>query len=210
MTKEIFAIGLLSAVLLLLVGLIVRAIIRKLQDKTRWPGKIFYLVICLGLMAYFISIPLAIFTRDVAESRAARCTANLHTLSVALDIYVFDRDGALPPADAWCDRLKPSIVSDRIFVCPEASRLRCGYAFNEKLGERKIGDLKSPEKTVLLFESDNGWNAHGGIELLPKRPRHLHRARDIYVYVTGDTVMLSREKAKDLIWTPTWGPKEKP
>jgi hypothetical protein len=112
------------------------------------------------------------------------CKLDVENLQLALNMYAGDY-GAFPPADRWCDRVMPYVQNDDdVFVCPVRPQLRCGYAMNRALGNVRPEEVSTdPAKTVLLFESDAGWNASGGIELLPKKP--CHRGWDVYGYVGG-------------------------
>jgi prepilin-type processing-associated H-X9-DG protein len=71
-----------------------------------------------------------------------------------------------PDARAWCDQLLPYVPDKEVFVCPSRPQLRCGYAFNSALGGVRYDSIKDPAKVVVIFETDRGWNAAGGPELL--------------------------------------------
>ena len=116
------------------------------------------------------------------------CSTNLEILSSALSMYVDDYGHTFPIANTWCDGLYP-YIQQRIaswepedmdaeirgmLICPAVPGLVCGYAFNAALSGAAYGAIEDPkEDTVVLFESDWGWNAAGGPELLPDEPRHL-------------------------------------
>lgn len=116
------------------------------------------------------------------------CHGNLEILSSALDMYLDDYGNTFPIANTWCDGLYP-YIQQRIaswepedmdaeirgmLVCPAVPDLVCGYAFNAALSGASYDAIEEPkEHTVVLFESDWGWNAAGGPELLPDEPRHL-------------------------------------
>jgi len=103
-------------------------------------------------------------------------------------MYVDDYGHTFPIANTWCDGLYP-YIQQRIaswepedmdaeirgmLICPAVPGLVCGYAFNAALSGAAYGAIEDPkEDTVVLFESDWGWNAAGGPELLPDEPRHL-------------------------------------
>jgi hypothetical protein len=127
------------------------------------------------------------FTAVVPATQGLRsyaCSQNLENLTLALAMYAGD-NGVFPPSDSWCDRLFPDYVkNDMAFVCPERKHLRCGYAYNEALSEVNPETIKTPpHKTIIIFESDAGWNAAGGRELLVEKPRH--RGGDWYGYAGG-------------------------
>jgi len=110
------------------------------------------------------------------------CEMNVEDMLTAMRMYLDANDNTFPLADAWCDALEPYLdAANRpaitAFVCPRASHLPCGYAFNAALSGLSYEALTDPEHTVVIFESDAGRNAHGGPELLPERPRHWVPAR---------------------------------
>ncbi len=87
-------------------------------------------------------------------------------------IYSNDNTNHFPPAATWCDAIKTSVGSETVFKCPAAnSSSRCDYAFNAKLDG--MDESKIDPQTVMIFESDAGWNASGGRELMisPRPPR---------------------------------------
>jgi len=116
-------------------------------------------------------------------------------------MYAGDYD-ALPPAGRWSDCLLEHVHSGS-FVCPEAPRLRSGYAFNRALAGMSAAEfLKLPrlDRTVLLYESDVGWNGAGGPEDLVRQPRH--RGKDVCAFADGSGRAVERDKESDLIWQP--------
>jgi hypothetical protein len=57
-------------------------------------------------------------------------------------------------------------------------------------------------KESTIFESDVGWNAHGGRELLPEKPRHLvggHLGGDNYGFLEGSARWVKRGAAEGLL-----------
>ncbi|MCJ7822527.1 MAG: hypothetical protein MUQ26_05530 [Armatimonadetes bacterium] len=116
------------------------------------------------------------------------CQGNLEILTSALGMYLDEYDNRFPLANTWCDGLYPYIQRRvtpwgpedmdaeirGMLVCPAVPDLVCGYAFNAALSGAAYDAIEEPaEDTVVLFESDRGWNAAGGPELLPDEPRHL-------------------------------------
>lgn len=134
--------------------------------------------------------------------REGNCIQNVTQLGMSVQVYA-DEHGALPPADEWCDRLMPVLQTKELLVCPAARRLRSGYAFNRALGglsTAKLRKLPYPERIVVIFESDLGWNGAGGPESLVKRPRH--RGRDVFAFADGSARAVERDKDSELIWRP--------
>jgi hypothetical protein len=136
------------------------------------------------------------------STHQAECRSNLEQVGLALQMYARDYH-ALPPADRWSDSLLPYTHSRDIFVCPEAPRQRSAYAFNRAFAGMSAGKfLKLPQLagTVLLYESDLGWNGAGGPETITARPRH--RGQDTFAFADGQVRFRKRGQQSDLIWRP--------
>ena len=57
-----------------------------------------------------------------------------------------------------------------------------------------------PSDTVVLFESDAGWNASGGVELMITQPRHGDRW--VVGYADGSVHQLTAAQLSTLKWNP--------
>jgi len=144
----------------------------------------------------------AVAPRFQTDVRAGLCRARLKTVFHALELSTADNNGVLPLAHGWCDSISPHLKTPQVpypLVCPEASDHRCGYAYNARLSGVRADTLPHPSATVVLFESDAGWNATGGPELLPNAPRHF-RISDYYVFADGQIKCLLRKKLPDGSW----------
>jgi hypothetical protein len=130
-----------------------------------------------------------------------RCVDHLNDLNSALRSYVA-RKAAYPTSATWCDDVVQDadaqgyVVDDSIlkpFTCPAVSEGRCHYAMNPNCAP------KSPQKTVLLFETKAGWNHHGGPELFTFDN---HDPKGGLVLLNDGTVKFIRteEELKQLRW----------
>jgi len=98
-------------------------------------------------------------------------------LGKAMMIYASKHDNRFPDPNKWCDLLiEHARVTPRQLVCPSLvirlpiigtrftrpapARGVCSYAMNPNC------KADSPPDTVLLFESNLGWNQYGGPEIL--------------------------------------------
>ena len=152
--------------------------------------------------------------RERAGSMGLACAKNERTLATALQLYVSDW-GEFPVAHRWCDELSayiaksPNSGRDGAFRCPAAANRECSYALSSALSGTKAtatagqSDDHEP-RAVAVFESDAGWNAAGGSELLPNKPRHV--GGDRYAFVDGSTAWVPRRKLPDGTWAKE--PKE--
>jgi hypothetical protein len=191
-----------AALVLLAVALGVRAIVR-LQPQTGVVLKALVYGVCLviGIWGIWLaSIPPAMVYRELRHTMANGCMAKLHALAVAMRDYVEDHDGRFPPASRWCDSLNPYVESDAVFVCPAAPKLRCGYAYNAALSGLRYDVIEDADDIVAFFESDGGWNAAGGPELLVAKPRH--GGVDQYAWTGGSVGPYRRGGDLELRWQP--------
>jgi prepilin-type processing-associated H-X9-DG protein len=154
----------------------------------------------------------------INESKA-QCLINAKRLALAVQAYSVRSGGILPDAATWSDRLCPYLGhpdTQADLACPgagtapsllprigpffssRADSYRCGYAFNCSISGLALPTEQQLQHTVVIFESDAGWNAAGGPELLPDEPRHL--GGDNYAFADGHAHWLRRKKLPDGTW----------
>jgi hypothetical protein len=137
----------------------------------------------LVVAALLTSFEITVVPPAAHSWRKMGCRMNVESISMSMQMYLTDYD-RFPDANRWCDELRSYIGSNQVYVCPERPELRCGYALNAALSDLKTSSLTTdPYNTVVIFESDRGWNASGGMGILPGQPRH--RGRDMYGYAGG-------------------------
>jgi len=146
----------------------------------------------LGILAFSVLSVVPLVRRERARRQNAVCRDNTEALAQALRMYLADNDGVIPPPARWCDALTPYVSDTTVLVCPAARNQRCSFALSAALAGTKVSTVPDPGHTVMLFESDAGWNAAGGSELLPDRPRHL--GADYYVFADGHVQWMPRKK----------------
>jgi len=159
------------------------------------------------------------------SERKAECLAHVKDLAADLGMYLADWD-RFPPSDTWEDVAKPYWRHESSILCPDMVRVRVvtekesyeqlvdeikagkwpgSYAYNSALGGRAWQSVQGAEQVVCVFESDRGWNAAGGPELLPKEPRHL--GGDNYGFVDGHAKWYSRQSViPPTEHSPRWSP----
>ena len=155
----------------------------------------------LIVFSIFAAMLFPVFSRARATAHKAECLSNVRNLSLSLQLYFCDNDDCFLPATNWCDVLHPYVHNRevKVFACPAAPDLPCGYAFNASLSGASMLDVYDPGQTVAFFESDRGWNAAGGPELLPYEPRHL--GGNNFGYVDGHAAWVSEEAiSEQCIW----------
>jgi hypothetical protein len=139
----------------------------------------------------------------IKELKAANniCVSNISQLSVGVMMYATDNNERLPAGTNWCDVLMPYVKIERTYVCGLGKRgQKSHYAFNAKLAGREMKDIQTPAQTVLIFEADSGWNAAGGQELFPAKPRHdgLHAVG----FADGHAELVQAARLEKLRWEP--------
>ena len=160
--------------------------------------------ICVSGFMLLLAIPfmagmtLPALARAKQKAQTINCVNNMKQLALAVKIYAVDHNDQLPPAATWCDAIQGSVGSPKVFQCPSEPGRRCAYAFNAKLDGKKEGEIDP--QTVLLFESDAGWNSTGGADNLAP---HKHSSRLVNVaFADGSVRPISRSRLGTLRWEP--------
>jgi hypothetical protein len=157
--------------------------------------------IFLLLLPVFAAMMLPALAAAHDRAREINCMNNEKQLALAVKMYSDDNQGQFPPATTWCDAITRYTAGSGIFKCPAASsNSRCDYAFNAKLSGMDVSKVDS--QTVMIFESDAGWNASGGEESLAARPRHKHGRNYVVAFVDGHTEAVSQSRLNTLRWDP--------
>jgi hypothetical protein len=132
------------------------------------------------------------------RAQAINCVNNLKQLGLAVKLYALDHNDRFPPAVTWCDMILTNVGSAKVFECPSEPGRRCAYAFNVRLDGKKTDEINP--QTVLLFESEAGWNGSGGSDVL--KP-HQHSSRTVNVALADGAVMqVALAQLATLRWEP--------
>lgn len=168
---------------------------------------------CLARLAWLaalicaLAIILLLVVWSIFPSRRTRshllCHGNMLVLASALDRYLGQSGGAMPPATNWSDLLAEYLREERAFFCPTCETGRGAYAYNAALSGTMYSELLDPAATVVFFESDAVRPSAGGPELLPAEPRHY--GGDEYAFTDGHTQWLARKRlGTDAEGNPIW------
>jgi len=128
------------------------------------------IAVLVGLVAIPAALLLPALANEKQKAQRTHCVNNLKQLGLAVRIYATDNQDQFPPATTWCNAIQLAVGSPQVFQCPLAPDQQCAYAFNNKLAGKKTSEV-NPE-TVMVFESEAGWNANGGSELMLDPSRH--------------------------------------
>jgi len=175
----------------------------KIPSRNR-PGCLFISGMLAALLIVGSSWP--VLNKELQSRALSTCRQNIKILSEAMLMYLADNDQALPAAKAWCDRLAPYLPATHSFICPRAQNQQCSYAFSAALSGSTAQALG--EDTIVLFESDRGWNATGGPALLPEKPRHM--GGDEYAFASGSVGHVPRQRVKDAEGNWGWAKETEP
>jgi len=201
--------GLLTCGITSLVGLVVGiiALVRINKSDGRLGGKGMALAGTTVSAALLLLAPIlaAMFLPALASAKQKafniQCMNNVKQLNLGLIMYAGDNKDQFPSGATWCDALTPYVKNNATFLCPQGKpALRCHYAFNAKLAGKSTKDVQAPAETVLIFETDGGWNLSGGREQLPAKPRH--RGAYAVGFADGHAEMVRDARLEKLRWEP--------
>lgn len=156
------------------------------------------LIVCA---IWVIGIPTTIyFGRPILMRKMMRrddCFTHARSLTTSLQIVSIANNGVFPSADSWCDAIKHEVTSKTHYQCPnDPKHGECAFAYNEKLS-----GVKDPNpQTVMIFESDLGWNGAGGISNVVATPRH--RGFIVVGFANGNLRGVTPQQLKTLRWEP--------
>jgi type II secretory pathway pseudopilin PulG len=114
-------------------------------------------IFLIGVLA---GIAIPNFVRARQQAQANQCENNMKQLANAVRLYTSSHGDQFPPGATWSDVISNSVSSATSFTCPADQTQTCGYAFNRQLDGKKLSQVNPA--TILLFESDAGWNGTGG------------------------------------------------
>jgi hypothetical protein len=179
------------AILALLLALLAQVQIRRSRGRLGGTG----FAAATAVVYVFTVMMYPAFLKEAARAYTLTCLSHSKQLALAMQSYLQDHHDVYPAAGSWSDALKPYVSADT-FRCPHSKNKRCGFAFNAALGSRRAADTTAgPARLVLFYESDAGWNAHGGPELLPGEPRHF--GGDNVSFVDGHAKWVGRLRQGD-------------
>jgi prepilin-type processing-associated H-X9-DG protein len=191
-----------TALVGLILGIMALVKVSNSQGALRGKGLALAGTIVSGVFLLLIPVMAAMLLPALAAAKQKamqiNCLNNERQLALAVKMYAGDNANHLPPAATWCDAIKTAVGSERVFKCPAANESsRCDYAFNAKLDGMDVN--KVDPQTVMIFESDAGWDAHGGPELQALR----HRGHYMVVaFADGHAEVVSDTRLRALRWDP--------
>lgn len=136
------------------------------------------ILVVIGLVILIAAILFPVFASSRENARRTSCSSNLHTLGLALTMYVQDNNEQgpnsiisphvtpqqIPVATGWAGRIFPYVKSTIVYQCPDdpttaqsdsagKPALPVSYGLNSNLSlTPQISSFSAPAKTVWLFE----------------------------------------------------------
>jgi prepilin-type processing-associated H-X9-DG protein len=159
--------------------------------------------IFLLMIPIFAAMLLPALAAAKQRAQTINCVSNEKVLAMAVRIYANEHTNHFPPAATWCDAIKTHTGdSERVFKCPAVATgaSRCDYGFNAALDG--TDESKVNPQTVMLFESDGGWNANGGSESMATPARHQNGHVCVVAFADGSVQEIRESQVNNLRWNP--------
>jgi prepilin-type processing-associated H-X9-DG protein len=155
----------------------------------------------LLMIPIYAAMLLPALAKAKARAQSISCMNNVKQLELAAIMYANAHGDKYPSAEHWCDALLAQGQSAKVFQCPgDSTGSRSDYAFNQNLSELPTSKVTNPGRTVLIFESDGGWNQRGGRELAVRNPRHAGWV--IVGFADGHAESVPESRLGGLVWNP--------
>lgn len=184
-------------------GIIALVKVKGSQGKLKGDGLALSGIIVSGVFVLMLPIFAAMLLPALAAAKARaqtiNCVINEKQLALAVRMYADDNDNHFPVATNWCDVIKTN-VTQNVFKCPAANSTRqCDYAFNAALSGMDASKVAT--NTVMIFESDAGWDASGGPDLMAAG-RHQGVHISVVAFADGSVQEVRPSGLSDLRWDP--------
>ena len=158
------------------------------------------MVTSIAMIAIYAALLLPALANAKGKAQTINCVNNLKQLGLSVRLYAGDYNDTYPSGTNWCGDLLTYAGTAKIYQCPgDSAQLGCGYAFNSALAGLAEQDI-APD-TVMFFESDTGWNASGGKELMITQPRHNNTF--VIGLADGSVQQMRAAQVAQLRWNPT-------
>jgi len=109
------------------------------------------LLVVIAIIAILAAILFPVFAKAREKARQTACINNQRQMATSIMLFAQDHNELLPSKDTvWGD-----ISLDKgVLICPTAGKkLANGYGFNKGLGGLALGEITSPETTVLTADA---------------------------------------------------------
>ncbi|HEU5397500.1 MAG TPA: DUF4190 domain-containing protein [Verrucomicrobiae bacterium] len=195
-----------TALIGLILGIIALVKVRNSQGALKGNGLALAGVIVSAIFILMIPLFAAMLLPAIAagkqKAEELSCMTNEKQLALATLMFSASHTNCFPPATNWCDAIQGNLANPGAFRCVVAGDgRRCDYAFNSQLGGIAVTRVAHPAETVLLFESDLGWNGSGGVDAVAGT-RHGHGHASIVTFADGHVELVDQSRLNTLRWEP--------
>ena len=189
----------------LILGIIALVRINKSNGQLGGQGIALAGTIVSSAFLLLMPIPAALLLPALAKAKqkatSISCMSNVKQLNLGVLMYASDNKDTFPSGTSWCDALMPYVQNKNTYLCPQGKAdQRSHYALNAKLAGREMKEVQAPAETVLIFETDGGWNVAGGRELLATKARH--SGAYAVGFADGHAEMVRPARLEKLRWEP--------
>lgn len=142
------------------------------------------------LMASMISDTETLF-RARQAALTTSCLSNIKQVSIGALMFLQDYDEKFKlQAATYRSKLMPYIKNERIFHCPSDPTQGVSYSFNANLQGIAMAKIKSPAKTVMIYEGKAG------------KLDFRHDGRASVGFADGHAKLVNKQEAASLRWMP--------
>jgi prepilin-type processing-associated H-X9-DG protein/prepilin-type N-terminal cleavage/methylation domain-containing protein len=160
------------------------------------------LVVAIGVLALLAALLFPVLSKARERSHATTCAMNLRQISMALQVYAQDHNGAYPlirpfnddaNCSLWADRVFPYLKQREIFWCPAYPEGEyepgCGPSGNVGLpGEIRYDgsyDLNATTGFMEVISNSAGTSVNVSYPLAPVRQFRIRRPADTILVLDG-------------------------
>ena len=195
-----------TALLGLVLGIIALVKVRNSQGTLKGNGLALAGIIVSGVFILMIPVFAAMLLPAIAAGRKKaeqiQCMTNEKQLAMAIMLYSQSHTNHFPAATNWCDAIAGDIGNKWVFKCMAAGGTgRCDYGFNSRLDGIDPARVARPDETVLIFESDLGWNGSGVVDAV-SGGRHGHGRASMVAFADGHVERVEQSRLNTLRWEP--------
>jgi len=193
----------ITAIIGIILGVAAQVKIRRSGGQLKGSGlAIAGMVVSCVMLLFSIPLLAALLLPALAKVKQSAenggCENNARQVALAVRLYADENEGKCPPAVNWCDAIVNNLPGPETLRCPQRRGEKSGFAFNAKLAGKTLSSI--PPDTVLIFESDGGWNSTGGSEAVLSRPPH---GRSYFFgFADGSVRPVARDELPQLRWEP--------
>ncbi|MSU57139.1 MAG: DUF4190 domain-containing protein [Pedosphaera sp.] len=197
----------IAAVVGLVLGFLAHARIRRSNGRLTGSGMatagivLSLIFILIGIFAIPAAMLLPALSKAKQRAQTIHCVNNAKQLALGVIMYASDNNEVMPTATNWCADIQKYVGGTQAFQCPQGNdSFGSHFAFNVNLNHVAVTNIPNPSATVVLFETDGGWNVSGGREAMLTNSRH--GKSFVVAFADGHVEMVLPSRLLQLKWEP--------